>query len=166
MVAAAFLETQPRAPTPAPNPVRHVVEIRNRLVHRLLRLHLRNLNAGRTQIQVVADQVRMPRMLDPKLHVDANLRRHLAESDQGLLVERGVLAVRAHEVIRPRRDDVLETPPRYFGRDAYPKQMLPRMNSLLQRECARPRWFHSAIPSHKSHERHLANIVRCLRYQV
>src|SRR5262249_30266612 len=95
-IVPAF-DTAPGSAAPAPVANLRVVKIRQGLIHRGLVFDLGDLDTRGTQVEQVADEVRMAGMLDAELHGDIQLLRHGAELDELLFVEGHVLAINRDE---------------------------------------------------------------------
>ena len=132
MHVRALSEADAGLPAPATNASVRVVEVGDRLVDRLLRLHLRNLDPSRAQVQVIAYQVGVQRVLDPELDRYAQGRRHLAEGGQPLLVVGCVLAVHRHEVVGAGRHERGEVVASYGHGHGEAEHVVPAPYPLLQ----------------------------------
>src|SRR4029453_17270383 len=85
------LNTAPGGTSPAPIARLGIVKIHQGLIHCGLVFDLRDFDSRRTQVEQVADEVRMACMLDAELHRDIQLLRNGTELDELLFVEGRVL---------------------------------------------------------------------------
>ena len=91
--AQATLNTVAVARPPTSFAALRIVESIDCLIHRFNFLHLRNDNRERAQIQQIADEIGVARMLNPKLHANAEFRRHFAICHQLQFVRGRMLMV-------------------------------------------------------------------------
>src|SRR5262249_53363216 len=104
-VVAAF-DAIPSIPAPAPFARLGVVESRQRLIDDGVGLDQGHLNAQGAEIEDVANEIGMARMLDAELHGDPDLLSHGAKRHQQLFVVRGMLAIHRHKTVRVSTQDV------------------------------------------------------------
>ena len=69
------------------------------IINRLFHLSLRNLDPARPQIEIIAYQIGIARVFDPKLHEHIALGSHIAKRRDALFAQRRMLAVNGHEIV-------------------------------------------------------------------
>ena len=89
----------PMSPAKTAPSIWRIIKIVQRIINRLFQLGLRNLDPTRTQIEIIANQIGIARVFNPKLHEHIALGSHIAKRRDALFAQRRMLAVNRHKIV-------------------------------------------------------------------
>src|SRR5262249_33998722 len=99
-------------------------------------LRLRNLHTARSEIEIVADQIRVPGVLDAQHYKEVLFFGHRRKLGHPLFAEWRMLAIDPDKVVRPVLEDGCEPIPGDVHRHAHPYHAFTVMDLSLQSDCS------------------------------
>jgi hypothetical protein len=131
-VRAAF-DAIARRPSPAPFAHLGVVEGRERLSHDGCLLNQWHLNAQRTKIEDIANEIGVSRVLDAKLYGDPHVLSQDAKRYEPFFVVWAMLAIDSHEIVGVLTQDVFQPTAINMEGDRHANNDVPLVYALFQR---------------------------------